>query len=251
MIDMGGYHSQKPADESQQSSEFEQHEPGDTNQVAFPSSESQPTDPGRTPRLGDPEPRNSRPIPFPGARAGSAPPDDQRALIPPTEEYSWEWGAFPQRSPVKPTFPRSGRSPHGAEEDRGLPASVDAVMTDFQRSKSLPPDLEDAGAMSEPEPEVERDEEKSGGEETPLERAQDRASRGGGRDEKGTGWGWWRRGGANNRTQSVDVRQAKEETGDVEKATSRLRSGSGAERPALREIESSPAISVCSTVPDG
>ncbi|VDB89890.1 unnamed protein product [Peniophora sp. CBMAI 1063] len=249
MIDMGGYHSQKPAKKSSQSSDSEGEDrakPGDTNQIAFPSSSSPPPDPHRTPRLGDPETRPGRPIPFPTGRAGSAPPDDQHALLPPTEEYSWEWGAFPQRSPVKPTFPRSGRSPLGVDEELGLPPSVDAVITDFHRSKSLPPDLEDAGATSEPEPEREHGE-KSGDDGPLSEGEEDHAPRGGPRDRegKGTGWGrWWRRGGAKNRTQSVDVRQVDREGGDVEKAAGRLRSGSGAERPSLREIESSPVIPV-------
>lgn len=129
----------------------------------------------------------------------------------------------------------------------GLPTSVDAVVADFQRSKSLPPDLDDAGATSEPEPERDQDE-KSGDEEPLSEGEHDRPRRGDQRDGKGTGWGrWWRRGGgAKNRTQSVDVRQVQiqPEQDDRPKTIGRPRSGSGIERPALREIESSPVLPV-------
>jgi phosphatidate phosphatase LPIN len=70
----------------------------------------------------------SRPVAFPSLRAASEPPPDalqddydtespsqlltqqSKTVVVPSQEYSWEWGNFPQPSPVQPGFgsPRAG-----------------------------------------------------------------------------------------------------------------------------------------------
>lgn len=54
-----------------------------------------------------------------------------------SDEYSWEWGGFPQRSQIHMEDTHSGTA--GTETDEQLVVSQPG---EFQRSKSLPPELE-------------------------------------------------------------------------------------------------------------
>ncbi|KAF8897778.1 Lipin/Ned1/Smp2-domain-containing protein [Infundibulicybe gibba] len=73
--------------------------------------------------------------PFPVVRATSEPPPDieddpvtvssppatgpaKLSIVPPVQEYSWEWGAFPQPSPMKTTFGKGGRLDSGLISSR-------------------------------------------------------------------------------------------------------------------------------------
>jgi hypothetical protein len=91
-------------------------------------------------------------VPFPSLRAPSALPssaphhssDTVSPTSAPSDDYSWEWGGFPQRSQVHmqyPTLPSLGqpKTVDSAETDEQLPGSK---PEEFQRSKSLPPELE-------------------------------------------------------------------------------------------------------------
>ncbi|OAX33778.1 LNS2-domain-containing protein, partial [Rhizopogon vinicolor AM-OR11-026] len=74
---------------------------------------------------------------FPARRALSTTPGDI-----PLPQYSWEWGAFPQPSPMKTHFPsphlRKGRAP--ADDEHAPP---DLESEEFlARSRSVPPELE-------------------------------------------------------------------------------------------------------------
>lgn len=97
-------------------------------------------------------PPSHEPIPFPSPRPPSAlSPDHPRhtsVSLPrssaTSDEYSWEWGGFPQRSQIHIEDTHSGTAPlntaRGAEEaDEQLVVSQSG---EFQRSKSLPPELE-------------------------------------------------------------------------------------------------------------
>lgn len=100
-------------------------------------------------------------------RATSEPPPDHdeqqdgpslQAL--PVQEYSWEWGAFPQPSPMKNTF-GMGRfdSIKGkgkarlesleSEDDLDLAIGIDEELSELGliRSQSVPPDLDGSPAM--------------------------------------------------------------------------------------------------------
>ncbi|TRM67941.1 Lipin/Ned1/Smp2-domain-containing protein [Schizophyllum amplum] len=85
----------------------------------------------------DPESQpGNEPIPFP--RATSEPPPDieEHTEIyyprtptqqhPHSQEYSWDWGAFPQASPMKPSFSRAGRVETG--KDLGTPLTRAALQ---------------------------------------------------------------------------------------------------------------------------
>lgn len=70
-----------------------------------------------------PSTESPEPITFPSFRATSEPPPDTTEeegnlsssskpplkIQPPQQEYSWEWGAFPQPSPMKASFGKGGR----------------------------------------------------------------------------------------------------------------------------------------------
>ncbi|KDQ64419.1 hypothetical protein JAAARDRAFT_28049 [Jaapia argillacea MUCL 33604] len=153
------------------------------------SSPSPSPSPNRTPEASrspspEPGPSSSRaggsPIPFPSVRATSAPPPDMeseisapipkkpgmngslKGLSVSPDEYSWDWGGFPQRSPMNTNFP-VGVGPAGVdiprpaarkgkermsdlglgmydEEDESPRERVDSLRSvDLQRSSSVPP----------------------------------------------------------------------------------------------------------------
>ncbi|KAG8914982.1 hypothetical protein FRC00_009033, partial [Tulasnella sp. 408] len=100
-LDMAGYHNAEAAGEESDEAGQVTPEAGESSRP-FPSSSSSP-------------PSTSH-LPLPGSeqhsyvRGGSAPPDVQ-VTIPGAGElstsppdYTWEWGAFPTRSPARPTF---------------------------------------------------------------------------------------------------------------------------------------------------
>ncbi|THV08237.1 LNS2-domain-containing protein [Dendrothele bispora CBS 962.96] len=159
-----------------------------SDQIQFPSSDPPPSD-----SESDEEDAHKRTptIPFPAFRAASEPPPDildlsypsslpnpsissgsigssrpkgtssQLSILTPVQEYSWEWGAFPQPSPMKPTFNKSGlkrgigvfgeddsygqvfsgrltNSPKGTSRHLDLGEGSD----DEGRSRSVPPQLD-------------------------------------------------------------------------------------------------------------
>ena len=91
------------------------------------------------------------PIPFPSLHPSSALSSDHPHHISvslphssaTSDEYSWEWGGFPQRSQINMEDTRSGTAPlktvHRTEADEQL---VISQTGEFHRSKSLPPELE-------------------------------------------------------------------------------------------------------------
>ena len=98
-------------------------------------------------------PLSPSPIPFPSLHepanfpSGTPPHPSDTASLPsaPSDDYSWEWGGFPQRSPLHiqyPNFPSPGqpKSADTVEHDEQLPAA--GQSEEFQRSKSLPPEFE-------------------------------------------------------------------------------------------------------------
>jgi phosphatidate phosphatase LPIN len=73
----------------------------------------------------------------------------------PVQEYSWEWGAFPQPSPMKNSFGKKrfdsikGKNkarldPLESEDDLDLPVNIDGEPSEvgFMRSQSVPPELD-------------------------------------------------------------------------------------------------------------
>jgi len=73
----------------------------------------------------------------------------------PVQEYSWEWGAFPQPSPMKTSFGKGrfdsmkgkGKArldPLDSEDDMHLPMNIDEEASEigFMRSQSVPPELD-------------------------------------------------------------------------------------------------------------
>jgi len=96
-------------------------------------------------------PPSHKPIPFPSLHPPSAlsPEHPHHTSVslsrsPATsDEYSWEWGEFPQRSQIQMEDTHSGTAPlktaRGTETDEQV---VVSQLGEFQRSKSLPPELE-------------------------------------------------------------------------------------------------------------
>ncbi|KAI9463544.1 LNS2-domain-containing protein [Lactarius psammicola] len=82
------------------------------------------------------------PIPFPSLRRTSVPPSDiPNHSSAPSDDYSWEWGGFPQRSPIGMQYP----APAPLKTLDGTPAddlATGSKTDDFHRSKSLPPEFE-------------------------------------------------------------------------------------------------------------
>ena len=121
------------------------------------------------------------------------------------DEYSWEWGGFPQRSQVSMEFPTlSDTAPlnsHGPEADGQLPASQ---PTEFQRSKSLPPEFEHDVSEGVPSTSLQSGEQPNGQEPlSDIEIGFDKDSGISGRDRRS--WvRWWRRDGRHPR--GVNVR---------------------------------------------
>ncbi|KAH7922979.1 LNS2-domain-containing protein [Leucogyrophana mollusca] len=91
---------------------------------------------------------------FPARRAVSESPSDfaestlHDALevgSPPLQEYSWEWGAFPQPSPMTPHFPNAGSMKGKAKAPMRtdtLEQPDDEDDLTLMRSRSVPPELE-------------------------------------------------------------------------------------------------------------
>ncbi|KZT24587.1 LNS2-domain-containing protein [Neolentinus lepideus HHB14362 ss-1] len=175
-IDASGYGSSHPQERS--NSPF----------VAGSSKE-----PSRSPRVGPHHSHSNNKqelqgVPFPTMRATSEPPPEHEAsyssprkhpLLPvqtsntagpselpaqPGEEYSWEWGAFPQKSPMEADFPRplfpmvvnevmakgKGKevSPNHNEQLSDSEA-MSAARADMHRSVSVPPDFEGTPVVSQ------------------------------------------------------------------------------------------------------
>lgn len=173
------------------------HEPLDTNidTVSFPTTPTSPSRPSYTlSRKDKPSLKSPVPIPFPTPRSTSEPPMDTElngqpllqisddpivnglglSMAPPVQEYSWEWGAFPQPSPMKNSFkdPRwdtlgkaktkgKTRLPMVlvSDSDAGEDGDVEEINLDREmlRSRSVPPGLEGS-------PRMKRKELKGGGE---------------------------------------------------------------------------------------
>ncbi|PBL02970.1 LNS2-domain-containing protein [Armillaria gallica] len=142
----------------------------DANGTRFPtSSRSSTPSPPRSGTLDD-EPSSYA---FPSIRATSEPPDfpepppdmtKSNSLplelpSPSSQEYSWEWGAFPQPSPLKTTFGKSGRIDSGDKsttwgKSMGKSKSksisgLEAVEEGEVRSRSVPPFYEGKGKEKE------------------------------------------------------------------------------------------------------
>ena len=106
-------------------------------------------------------------IPQSNLRATSEPPPDHDEQQPhdvrdgpslppmPVQEYSWEWGAFPQPSPMKKSFGKSrfdsikGKGKArldtlDSEDDMELPTNIDEDLPELclMRSQSVPPELD-------------------------------------------------------------------------------------------------------------
>src|ERR1700691_2993002 len=106
-------------------------------------------------------------IPQSNLRATSEPPPDRDEQQPhdvrdgpslppmPVQEYSWEWGAFPQPSPMKKSFGKSrfdsikGKGKArldtlDSEDDMELPTNIDEDLPELclMRSQSVPPELD-------------------------------------------------------------------------------------------------------------
>lgn len=98
-------------------------------------------------------------------RATSEPPPDlddhqdgrDGTLSIPVQEYSWEWGAFPQPSPMKPSFGK-GRfdiaktkrlEPLDSEDDIELQLNIDEEppAMGILRSQSVPPELDGSPSL--------------------------------------------------------------------------------------------------------
>ncbi|KAG0698677.1 Lipin/Ned1/Smp2-domain-containing protein [Suillus ampliporus] len=129
-LDMAGYHSAQALDAS--SSRVSHSPPPTSSAIPFPST---------APPAASPLSKHSPSVSvttFPARRAVSESPEDI-----PLPQYSWEWGAFPQPSPMKTHFPsshllRKGKVP--IIDEHALP---DFDSEDFlARSRSVPPELE-------------------------------------------------------------------------------------------------------------
>lgn len=169
-------------------------------------------------------------IPFPTLQPHSASPSDPplNSSIPlqirsaASDEYSWEWGGFPQRSQVHMEFPTfsdtAPLNPHGPEADGQLPV---IQPTECQRSKSLPPEFEHDASEGVPSMSLQSDEQPNGQEPlSDVEIGFDQDSGMSGRERRS--WvRWWRRDSRHSR--SVNVRL---------------------DRPSLKSAVSTPSSSV-------
>ncbi|KAK0206929.1 nuclear elongation and deformation protein 1 [Desarmillaria ectypa] len=125
------------------------------NGIKFPASSRSSTPSPSQSGTPDDEPSSYT---FPSMRATSEPPDfpeppadiTKSSSLPlklhssSPQEYSWEWGAFPQPSPLKMTFGKSlGKSKHKSVS--GLEADEEGEV----RSRSVPPLYEEKGTEKE------------------------------------------------------------------------------------------------------
>jgi hypothetical protein len=173
-----------------------------------------------------------KPIPFPSLHPPSAslpsPPHHTSVALPQSsatpDEYSWEWGGFPQRSQIRIDYDFSGTAPlttaHGMETDVQL---VVSQPEEFQRSKSLPPEFELALTEGVPSTSLLSDEQLNGQELlSDVETGFDHDPSMLGREYRS--WArWWRR--DNRHPRRVDV---------------------NSERPPLQSVMSAPLPSVSS-----
>ncbi|KAH9978528.1 Lipin/Ned1/Smp2-domain-containing protein [Lactifluus volemus] len=166
------------------------------------------------PRSSAPSSSSHEPIPFPSLQEPSNFPsgtplhasDTVSSPSIPSEDYSWEWGGFPQRSPVHiqyPNFPSPSqpKSVDIVEHDEQLPAADQPE--EFQRSKSLPPEFELNLSEEASSPALQTSKQLLGQEllsdvETGYGRGMRTSSR-----ERRSWVRWWRR--ASGHPQSVDV----------------------------------------------
>jgi phosphatidate phosphatase LPIN len=95
-------------------------------------------------------------LPFPNIRATSEPPPDielpsttrtlharhesvtNNTLRAPMDEYMWEWGAFPQKSPMNPTFDSTNHSEANRVGWKGQVQRSHTQLETFHTSSSLP-----------------------------------------------------------------------------------------------------------------
>lgn len=181
-LDAAGYHMNGPVQDS--SDQLPVEDDDMTKQFPIASSSREPS-PTRTneatqassyfphsPKLTKhhtsqlPKPRSVSLLKMPQAmhRATSEPPPDLEELQQqdnrdvtvgmPVQQYSWEWGAFPQPSPMKSSFPKgrfeSGKGKSKArmdslesDDDMDLDAHLDKEPVEsIQRSRSVPPELD-------------------------------------------------------------------------------------------------------------
>ncbi|KAG1735729.1 Lipin/Ned1/Smp2-domain-containing protein [Suillus paluster] len=129
-LDMAGYHSTQACDAS---SSRVSHSPSQVSSgIPFPSTAPPAASPlsKRSPSLST--------TTFPARRSVSESPEDI-----PLPQYSWEWGAFPQPSPINTHFPSSYLSRKGKAPivDEHVPLDFDSEEF-LARSRSVPPELE-------------------------------------------------------------------------------------------------------------
>ncbi|KAF8076685.1 nuclear elongation and deformation protein 1 [Lyophyllum atratum] len=180
-LDVEGYHSRHDRERSDRTVRS-------SGMYRFPSSsQSRSATPSPVRGLGltHTESDDAQAIPFPSFRATSEPPPDasdhahtmsssshkasssKLNVLTPVQEYSWEWGAFPQPSPMKASFGMGGRLEGGLgrswNKKKAHPrASMDLSGLDVPefkeddgaaeaehehgRSRSVPPELEGSPA---------------------------------------------------------------------------------------------------------
>ncbi|KAF9814396.1 hypothetical protein IEO21_05130 [Rhodonia placenta] len=132
VFDMEGYHSHR---RSRSGDTITRKDPGLSSSSQFPSPPSTPGASRESLEPGSPSPSiSSSPVPFPTMRATSEPPPEWTTRMTPTlptytppttppsrEEYMWEWGSFPQRTPVRTMFETGfGAGRKGKERMREL-----------------------------------------------------------------------------------------------------------------------------------
>lgn len=135
-LDMAGYHSPAP-DKSKLGSQVQVTSTGTNTDEQIPFLPSKPSAPSHLHTS------------FPTRRAVSESPDDitskHDALTAeggntslPVQEYSWEWGAFPQPSPLQGHFTPSVLKGKGDD----MRPEIDENELILKRSRSVPPELE-------------------------------------------------------------------------------------------------------------